>query len=321
MRGSRARRPERNAPTRGARGVTTDMRTPDAAPGLVDRAPGRLRLYLRLMRADRPVGVWLLFWPCVWGAAVVRPPSVGFAEVAALSLLFAVGAFAMRSAGCVYNDVVDRRLDAQVARTASRPLASGAVSLRAAWGLIVGLCLIGLLVLLGLPLPAQVVALASLGLVAAYPFMKRITWWPQAWLGLTFNWGVLVGAAAMVGFLPLPALLAYAGGVAWTLGYDTIYACQDIEDDQLAGIKSSARALGDHARAGVAGSYAASALLLAGALWTAGAGTGAVLALMPAAHLAWQARRFDPSDGAACLALFKSNVWTGALVALAMLAT
>ena len=295
--------------------TATDSRTPDAAPGLIDRAPQGLRPYLRLMRADRPVGVWLLFWPCLWGAAVARPPGFPPGEVVRLAALFLVGAFVMRSAGCAYNDVVDRDLDARVARTASRPVASGAVSVRSAWGLVLGLCLVGLFVLLQLPLPAQLVGLGSLLLVAGYPFMKRITWWPQAWLGLTFNWGVLVGAAAVSAFLPLPALLAYAGAACWTLGYDTIYACQDIEDDQLAGIKSSARALGPRARRGVAAFYAASVLLLTSALFLAQAGLGTLLVLLPAGHLAWQVRRFDPRDGKQCLRLFRANQWTGALFA------
>ena len=295
-------------------------RTPDASPGLIDRAPGALRPYLRLMRADRPVGVWLLFWPCLWGVLAARPEGFGAGAFWRLVVFFAVGAFVMRSAGCAYNDVVDRDLDARVARTADRPVASGAVSVRAAWALIVGLSLVGLLVLLQLPLPAVIAGLASLGLVAAYPFMKRVTWWPQAWLGLTFNWGVIVGAAAASGGVPLPALLAYGAGVLWTVGYDTIYACQDIEDDALAGIRSSARALGPRARAGVAAFYAGAALLLAAALLAAGAGAKVALVLPPAAHLAWQAARFDPAAPARCLALFKANVWTGGLAAVALLA-
>ena len=300
--------------------TTTDARTPDAAPGLIDWAPARARPYLRLMRADRPIGVWLLFWPCVWGVLVARPPGFEAAEGLRLAALFGLGAFAMRSAGCAYNDVIDRDLDARVARTASRPVASGAVSVRAAWALIVALCLVGLLVLLQLPLPAQLVGLGSLALVAAYPFMKRITWWPQAWLGLTFNWGVLVGAATVSAFLPLPALLTYAGAMCWTLGYDTIYAAQDIEDDALAGIKSSARALGGRARLGVAAFYAGAVLLWFGALWLAEAGWGTALIALPAAHLAWQARGFDPADKPACLRLFRANARVGALVALAMFA-
>ena len=294
-------------------------RPPDAAPGLVDQAPVRIRPYLRLMRADRPVGVWLLFLPCLWGVLSARPEGFGAEGFWRLFALFLLGAFVMRSAGCAYNDVVDRDLDAQVARTASRPLASGQLSPRAAWGLIAALCLVGLGVLVRLPPPAILAGLASLGLVAAYPFMKRITWFPQAWLGLTFNWGVIVGAAAVSGAVAPPALLAYAAGIAWTLGYDTIYACQDMEDDALAGIKSSARALGPRARAGVAGFYAVASALLAAALWTAGAGAWTLSALLFAGHLGWQAARFDPADPARCLALFRANVWAGALGAVAFL--
>ncbi len=272
------------------------------------------------MRADRPAGVWLLFWPCVWGVLVARPEAMLAGEFWRLVLLFGVGAFAMRSAGCAYNDVVDRDLDRQVARTAGRPVASGQVSVPAAWALIVALSLVGLAVLLQLPGPAIVAGLASLGLVAAYPFMKRLTWWPQAWLGLTFNWGVIVGAAAVSGGVPLPAFLAYLAGVAWTLGYDTIYALQDIEDDALAGVKSSARRLGRRARAGVALFYALAVLLAAAALLLCDAGASALLLAPVAIHLAWQVLRLDPDDPARCLALFRSNVWTGGLFALAFLA-
>ena len=300
--------------------MTAEERTPDAAVGLIDRAPAPVRPYLRLMRADRPAGVWLLYWPCLWGALIARPETLGAEAFWRLVVLFGVGAFVMRSAGCVYNDVVDRDLDAQVARTASRPIASGRVGVKAGWALLVGLSLVGLLVLVQLPLPAILAGVLSLGLVAAYPFMKRITWWPQAWLGLTFNWGVIVGSAAVAGGVPLPALLAYAAGVFWTLGYDTIYACQDIEDDALAGVKSSARRLGGRARRGVAAFYTASIALLAIALWLAGAGLWTGLVLLPGAHLAWQAARFDPANGPSCLRLFKANVWTGALVTVACLA-
>lgn len=278
-----------------------------------------MRPYLRLMRADRPAGVWLLFWPCVWGVLVARPEGFGAPAFWRLVLLFGIGAFVMRSAGCVYNDIIDRDLDAQVARTAMRPIASGAVSRRAAFALVAGLSLIGLLVLLQLPWPAMLAGVASLVLVAGYPFMKRITWWPQAWLGLTFNWGVLVGAATF-GEMSAPALLTYAGGIAWTLGYDTIYACQDIEDDALVGIKSSARALAGRARLGVGGFYAAATACWLLALTMSGAGALSMLALLPGLQLAWQAARFDPGAPTLCLALFKSNVWTGGLTALALLA-
>ena len=211
--------------------------------GLIGALPARLRPYASLMRIDRPIGTWLLYWPCAW--------SVGLAGVSGewrLLILLAIGAFAMRSAGCVYNDIVDRDLDRQVERTRLRPLASGRVSLRAAWALTIDLSLIGLAVLLTLPRVAQVIAIASLALVAAYPFMKRITWWPQAWLGLVFSWGALVGWPAVTGSFAWPPLLLWLGSIFWVIGYDTLYAIQDIEDDALVGVKSSARALGPRAR-------------------------------------------------------------------------
>ena len=196
------------------------------------------------MRIDRPIGTWLLFWPCAWSVALA-----GVGGQWRLFALFALGAFVMRSAGCAYNDIVDRDLDRQVERTRLRPLASGRISVRAAWALVVALSLIGLGVLLMLPRTAQLVALASLALVAAYPFMKRLTWWPQAWLGLVFSWGALVGWPAVTGDLALPAVLLWLGSIFWVIGYDTLYAIQDIEDDALVGVKSSARALGKRAQA------------------------------------------------------------------------
>jgi 4-hydroxybenzoate polyprenyltransferase len=224
----------------------------------------------------------------------------------------------MRAAGCVWNDIIDRDLDAQVERTRARPVASGAIAVKKALALAIGLSLIGLVVVLQLRPLAQLVAVASLGLVAAYPFMKRITWWPQAWLGLTFNWGALVGFVAVADPAPAMALL-YAGGVAWTLGYDTIYALQDIEDDAMAGIKSSARALGSRARAGVAGFYAAAVGLWAAALWAAAGDPLAVAALLPAAlHLGWQVARLGDVSPANALVLFRANRTTGALVFAAM---
>ena len=282
-----------------------DRATPDAVVGWVGRLPPAVRPYARLARFDRPIGTWLLFWPCIWGMALA---DAGARHVF-LALLFLVGAFAMRSAGCVYNDIVDRDLDARVARTRDRPVAAGIVSVRRAAILLVVLSFIGLAVLVQLDPAAQAVALGSLLLVAAYPFMKRITWWPQAWLGLTFNWGVLVGFAAVAGTLTVEAGLLYAAGLFWTLGYDTIYAMQDIEDDALVGIRSSARRLGPLVRAGVALFYAlAAALLLA---------VHPHWALLPAiAHLAWQVARL-PDDP---LALFRSNALTGALVAAGLLA-
>ena len=219
--------------------------------GLIGALPVRLRPYAALMRIDRPIGTWLLFWPCAWSVALA-----GVKDKWALFVLLAAGAFVMRAAGCAYNDIVDRDLDRRVERTKLRPLASGRVSVRAAWGLVIGLCLIGLAVLLTLPRTAQLVALASLALVAAYPFMKRLTWWPQAWLGLVFAWGALVGWPAVTGQLALPAILLWLGTIFWVIGYDTLYAIQDIEDDALVGVKSSARALGGRAQLGVGICYA-----------------------------------------------------------------
>jgi 4-hydroxybenzoate polyprenyltransferase len=226
----------------------------------------------------------------------------------------------MRSAGCVYNDIVDRDLDARVERTRLRPLASGRTSPRAAWALTILLCLLGLLVLLQLQRSAQLIALGSLALVAAYPFMKRITWWPQAWLGLVFSWGALVGWPAVTGSLATPALWLYAGSVAWVIGYDTLYAIQDVEDDALVGVRSSARRLGDQAPLGVAVFYALAVLLWGAALWAVRPDWVALLALGPAAvHLGNQAMRADPKDGAGALRLFRSNRTAGLLVFLAML--
>ena len=294
--------------------------TPDTVPdserrGLIGALPGALRPYASLMRLDRPIGTWLLFWPCA--------SSVALAGVGGQWTLFAwflAGAFAMRSAGCAYNDIVDRDLDAQVERTRLRPLASGRVSLGAAWALVVGLSLLGLIVLLQLKPVAQLVALASLAPVAAYPFMKRITWWPQAWLGLVFSWGALVGWPAVTGTFELPALLLWLGSLFWVVGYDTLYAIQDIEDDALVGVKSSARALGANARLGVAICYALALMGWAAAIWAVLPQPLALAALIPAAlHLASQVARADPADGAAALALFRSNRFTGLLLFLGFL--
>jgi 4-hydroxybenzoate polyprenyltransferase len=237
-----------------------------------------------------------------------------------LFLWLALGAFAMRSAGCVYNDIVDRDLDRQVERTRLRPLASRRVSPQSAWILIVILCLVGLVVLLQLQWAAALIALASLAPVAAYPFMKRITWWPQAWLGLVFSWGALVGWPAVRGGLDLPAILLWFGSIAWVVGYDTLYAIQDKEDDALVGVKSSARRLGDKAPLGVGLFYALAVLLWAAAIWTIRPDWLALLTLVPAAlHLANQPLRADPNDGELALRLFRSNRVSGLLVFLAML--
>jgi 4-hydroxybenzoate polyprenyltransferase len=237
---------------RPAEGIIKDT----AASHWVYRAPTRLRPYLQLSRLDRPVGYWLLALPG-WIGLAFASLSHGFApsdlKWAALIL---IGAIAMRGAGCTYNDIVDQDLDAQVERTALRPLPACTVSTKQAWVWLFAQCAAGLIVLLCLPRLAQIIALCALPLVAAYPFMKRITWWPQVWLGMTFNWAVLVAYAAKTGALSPPLFVLYIGLIFWTVGYDTIYACQDIEDDALIGIKSTARRFGTHVKWGVGLSYA-----------------------------------------------------------------
>ena len=279
--------------------------------GLVARLPRRVRDFALLARFDRPIGWWLLFWPCVWGVWLA---GAGWQLVLLAWLL--LGAIAMRGAGCVYNDIVDADLDRQVARTAARPVASGRISARAAWAWLLALCLVGLVVLVQLRWQAEVVALASLALVAAYPFMKRITWWPQAWLGLVFTWGAPVGWFALRddGLEVLAAL--YAGSIFWCMGYDTIYAVQDREDDALVGVRSSALRLGENVGRGVIAFYALALALWALAFWLLRHDWLALLALVPAAfQLLWQGMTLDPADGANALARFRSNRFAGALVA------
>ena len=281
--------------------------------GLVARLPRRVRDFALLARFDRPIGWWLLFWPCVWGVWLA---GAGWQLVLLAWLL--LGAIAMRGAGCVYNDIVDADLDWQVARTAARPVASGRISARAAWAWLLALCLVGLVVLVQLRWQAEVVALASLALVAAYPFMKRITWWPQAWLGLVFTWGAPVGWFALRddGLEVLAAL--YAGSIFWCMGYDTIYAVQDREDDALVGVRSSALRLGENVGRGVIAFYALALALWALAFWLLRHDWLALLALVPAAfQLLWQGMTLDPADGANALARFRSNRFAGALVAAA----
>lgn len=295
--------------------ATTDIVPDSERRGFIGALPPRLRPYASLMRLDRPIGTWLLYWPCAWSVALA---GVGFRWD--LFLWLGLGAFAMRSAGCVYNDIVDRDLDKKVERTRLRPLASGRVSLRSAWILIAILCAVGLLVLTQLNLTAAIISLASIGPVAAYPFMKRITWWPQAWLGLVFSWGALVGWPAVTGHLDWAPILLWLGSIAWVIGYDTLYAIQDIEDDALVGVKSSARRLGDKAPIGVAIFYAIALLLWGTAIWTVRPDALALLALGPAGlHLANQALRADPQDGELALRLFRSNRTAGLLVFLGML--
>ncbi|HEY1146906.1 MAG TPA: 4-hydroxybenzoate octaprenyltransferase [Allosphingosinicella sp.] len=284
--------------------------------GLIGALPRGWRPYASLMRLDRPIGAWLLFWPCAWSVALAGLGARG----AALILWFGLGAFAMRSAGCVFNDIVDRDLDRQVERTRLRPLASGRVSLKGAWALLIGLCLIGLAVVLQLRVTAALVALGSIGLVAAYPYMKRITWWPQAWLGLVFSWGALVGWPAVTGAMDLAPLLLWGGGIFWVIGYDTIYALQDKEDDALVGVKSSALALGAHLRAGVAVCYLVALAFWAAALWRVRPDGLGLAALLPMAlHMLWQVAALRVEDGADALAKFRSNRFAGLLMALACL--
>ena len=283
--------------------------------GLVARLPERMRDFDQLARFDRPIGWWLLFWPCAWGVWLA-----GGGLQWQLVLWLLLGAIAMRGAGCVYNDIVDADLDRQVARTASRPVASGRVSAKAAWLWLLVLCGVGLVVLLQLRWQAQLVALASLALVAAYPFMKRVTWWPQAWLGLVFTWGAPVGWTALRGDRLEVMAALYAGSIFWCIGYDTIYALQDREDDALVGIRSSALRLGEHVRAGVLAFYALALALWGLAFWLLREDWLALLALLPAAlHLLWQAVTLDPADAANPLARFRSNRFAGLLVAAACL--
>ncbi|MDO8290007.1 MAG: 4-hydroxybenzoate octaprenyltransferase [Parvibaculum sp.] len=289
----------------------------DAAPtNWVDRhAPQFARPYLKLARADRPIGTWLLLWPCLWSIAL----AANDLSVIWLMLLFAVGAVVMRGAGCTFNDIVDRDFDAQVERTKGRPLPSGAVTVTQAFVFLVAQLLAGLGILLSLNGTAIALGFASVLLIAVYPFMKRITYWPQIVLGLVFNWGALMGYAAVRGPLDWPPILLYAGAIFWTIGYDTIYAHQDKDDDALIGVKSSALKLGDKTGAALWGFYAAmiAALLSVGYMSHMGflyyAGVAAA-----AAHLVWQIRSLDIGDEEKCLRLFRSNREFGLIVFVAI---
>ena len=278
-------------------------------PGLLGLLPAAARPFASMARFDRPIGWWLLVWPCAWGLALAG------ARDWRLYALMLAGAVAMRGAGCVYNDIVDRDLDARVARTAARPLARGTVSPRAAWVWLGALSLVGLAVLVQLRWEAEVVALASLVLVAVYPWMKRITWWPQVWLGLVFAWGALVGGAAVTGWPGAAVVTLYAGAVCWVVGYDTIYALADRADDALIGVRSSARRLGSAVRSGVAGFYLVALALWAAALWQVRGQGLALVGLLPAAlHLGWQVATLRVDDAADPLTKFRSNRTAGLLV-------
>lgn len=305
-----------------AQPAPADKPLPDAARDhWVDRyAPPGLRPYFRLARIDRPIGWWLLLLPCWWSAALAAIAGGRPYPDPVHCVLFLIGAVAMRGAGAAYNDIVDRDLDARVARTRDRPLPSGQISVTAAAAFVALLCLVGLVVLLQFNGFAITVGFASLALVALYPFMKRITSMPQLVLGLTFAWGGLMGWAAAFGNLRWPATLLYAAAVAWTIGYDTIYALQDIDDDAIVGIRSSARLFGRNVRLGVAICYALALSLLVAALAGAGAGLAAYLgAFVFGLHLAWQTARLDRGDGGLALRVFRSNRDAG-LILFAMLA-
>ncbi len=286
-----------------------DRSLPDAVPRhWTDRAPLGLRPYLRLARIERPIGWWLLLLPCWWSAALAAIATGRPYPDPVHCLLFWIGAVAMRGAGSTYNDIVDRDLDARVERTRDRPLPSGQVSVAQALAFLAALALVGLAVLLQFSRFAVATGIASLGVVALYPFMKRVIWLPQIVLGLAFAWGGLMGWAAAFGSLAWPAVLIYLAAVAWTIGYDTIYALQDIEDDEVAGIKSSARLFGARVRPAVAVCYGTAVTLLVASLALVRAGPVAYAAAAAfAAHLAWQVRTIDPRDGVLALRLFRSN--------------
>jgi 4-hydroxybenzoate polyprenyltransferase len=284
-------------------------RVADAIGNWVDhRAPAWVRPYLRLTRLDRPIGWWLLLLPCWWSAALAAIPAGRWGPDPWHVLLFLVGAIVMRGAGCTWNDLVDRDIDALVARTRSRPIPSGQVSVPAAYGFLLLQALVGLAVLLQFNRLAVATGIASLAVVAIYPFMKRVTYWPQIFLGLAFSWGALMGWAAAFGRLDLPAYLLYAGAIAWVMHYDTIYAHQDREDDALVGLKSTAILFGAHTRPALALFSMLAVVLIGLAGWSAGAGAVFAVGLLAfAAHLAWQIVAIDLADSESCLRMFRSN--------------
>lgn len=295
----------------------------DAAPGnWVDHyAPAPLQPYLRLIRADRPVGVWLLLWPCWWSVALAGVKAGHAAPSPWLLFLFAAGAFVMRGAGCIYNDIADRDYDARVARTMSRPIPSGQVSVSAAIVFMLALCFAGLAVLLQFNWFTVGLGIASLALVAVYPFMKRLTNWPQAVLGLAFAWGALMGWAAVFASLDWPPFFLYAAAIAWIIGYDTIYAHQDKEDDALLGLGSTALRFGKTTKRWLTLFYGAVLAFLLAAGYAAGAGWVYFAGLaMGGGHFVWQIATLDIDDPANCLKRFRSNAGFGALIFIAMAA-
>ena len=299
----------------------------DAVTGnWVDRwAPAWSRPYLRLSRADRPIGTWLLLLPCWWGVLLAALSTDG-GDLGTLWIAVgcAIGAFLMRGAGCTWNDITDREFDAQVTRTRSRPIPSGQVTVRQAAVWMILQSLVAFAILLTFNAPAILLGIASLALVCIYPFAKRFTWWPQVFLGLAFNWGALLAWTAEAGSLTTPAVLLYLGGIAWTLFYDTIYAHQDTEDDELIGVKSTARLFGANTRRWLRGFMILSVLLVAAAIIVALGPLGNPLVLVLALggawgfgwHMTWQLRELDTDDPANCLRLFRANRDSGLIVVL-----
>jgi 4-hydroxybenzoate polyprenyltransferase len=292
------------------------------ARNLVDRfAPAAILPYLRLARFDRPIGFFLLAFPCFWSVALAARSIEDPYPDPWLLLLFAVGAVAMRGAGCTYNDLVDREIDAQVARTRSRPLPSGQVSPRGAFIFMLVLCLIGLLVLLSFNSTTIWLGLGVIPIVALYPFVKRFSYWPQAVLGLAFNWGALLGWPAALGRLDWPAIVLYAGAVAWTIGYDTIYAHQDREDDDLIGLKSTALRFGRATKPWLIALYSLAWLAITAAGLMANAGTAFLIGMLAAAaQLTWQVATLDIDNAENCLSRFRSNRDFAVIVLGAMMA-
>jgi 4-hydroxybenzoate polyprenyltransferase len=288
----------------------------DATGNWVDtRAPVWSRPYLRLARLDRPIGSWLLLLPCWWSAALAAALAGDVSRLPLILVLFLVGAFVMRGAGCTWNDITDRDLDAKVERTRSRPIPAGQVGVRQALAFLVAQALIGLVVLLQFNRFAILTGIASLAIVAVYPFMKRITWWPQVVLGLAFSWGALMGFAVILGQIGLPALFLYAGSIAWVIGYDTVYAHQDTEDDALIGVKSTARLFGAQTHRALILFYSLAVILIGAALALSGVGVPAWIGLAVfAGHLGWQITRLRIDDPALCLRVFKSNRDAGLLL-------
>jgi 4-hydroxybenzoate polyprenyltransferase len=291
-------------------------RVADATGNWVDTvAPQWSRPYLRLARFDRPIGSWLLLMPCWWSAALSAGVAHRLDRLPLDVALFFVGAFVMRGAGCTWNDITDRDLDARVERTRSRPIPAGQVSVRQALAFLVLQALIGLVVLLQFNRFAVATGIASLLIVAIYPFMKRITWWPQIVLGLAFSWGALMGFAATFGRLDASAVVLYAGSICWVIAYDTIYAHQDTEDDALIGIKSTARLFAERTHQALVIFYGLAVALIGVSFVLAGCGVGAWMGLAAfATHLGWQVSRLETGDPALCLRLFKSNRDAGLLL-------